>query len=90
MAGSQAEGMSLVELMTLERFSGKGGKKEKASLATFMSVNSSFDPGFGSAYGGHVYAQSGRAASLTVVEGMVIHVCFFIHAPAYSCLMKSV
>ena len=83
MAGSEAERLSFVELMKLEKLEGKRKEKEEALLATFMSVNPPFEPGFGSAYGGHVYAQSVRAASLTVVEGMVIHVslCFFIHAP---------
>ena len=82
MAGSEAQRLSFVELMKLKRLQGKKREKE-APLANFMSVNPPFEPGFGSAYGGHVYAQSVRAASLTVVEGMVIHVslCFFIHAP---------
>jgi acyl-CoA thioesterase len=81
MSESEAERLSFVKLMRLERLEAK--RKEEAPLATFMSVNPPFEPGFGSAYGGHVYAQSVRAASLTVVEGMVIHVslCFFIHAP---------
>jgi acyl-CoA thioesterase len=83
MTRSEAERLSFVELMKLERLQGKRREREEALLATFMSVNPPFEPGFGSAYGGHVYAQSVRAASLTVVDGMVIHVslCFFIHAP---------
>jgi len=82
MARSEAERLSFLELMQLERLQGKR-EKEEALLATFMSVNPPFEPGFGSAYGGHVYAQAVRAASLTVVEGMVIHVSlsFFVHAP---------
>jgi acyl-CoA thioesterase len=82
MAGSEAQRLSFVELMKLKRLQGKKREKE-APLANFMSVNPPFEPGFGSAYGGHVYAQSVRAASLTVVEGMVIHVSlrFFIHTP---------
>ncbi|KAH7419202.1 thioesterase-like superfamily-domain-containing protein [Cadophora sp. MPI-SDFR-AT-0126] len=39
----------------------------------FMSTRPAFNPGQGSAYGGHVFAQSVWAASFTVGEGMVVH-----------------
>lgn len=39
-----------------------------------MSTRPAFDPGQGSAYGGHVFAQSVWAASFSVAEGMVVHV----------------
>ncbi|KAH7342813.1 thioesterase-like superfamily-domain-containing protein [Rhexocercosporidium sp. MPI-PUGE-AT-0058] len=39
----------------------------------FMSIRPSYNPGQGSAYGGHVFAQSVWAASFTVGEGMVVH-----------------
>lgn len=47
------------------------GKREER----FMSTRPAFNPGQGSAYGGHVFAQSVWAASFTVGEGMVVHVC---------------
>ncbi|KAH9216960.1 thioesterase-like superfamily-domain-containing protein [Leptodontidium sp. 2 PMI_412] len=45
-----------------------GGGEER-----FMSTRPAFDPGQGSAYGGHVFAQSVWAASFSVAEGMVVH-----------------
>jgi len=45
------------------------GKREER----FMSTRPAFNPGQGSAYGGHVFAQSVWAASFTVGEGMVVH-----------------
>ncbi|KAG4441259.1 hypothetical protein IFR05_003250 [Cadophora sp. M221] len=38
-----------------------------------MSTRPAFNPGQGSAYGGHVFAQSVWAASFSVGEGMVVH-----------------
>jgi hypothetical protein len=43
-----------------------------------MSLNGAFEPGGGSAYGGHVYAQSVWAAARTVGEGMFVHVSVWI------------
>lgn len=51
-------------------------KMRSDALATFKSIARAWAPGMGStAFGGHVYAQAAWAASKTVVEGMIIHVC---------------
>jgi len=63
--------MTFIDLMSLEALNSEPGAEK------FMSVKPSFCPdgGFGSAFGGHVYAQAVWAAAQTVGEGMVVHVC---------------
>jgi acyl-CoA thioesterase len=63
--------MTFVDLMSLEPLhSSQNGQR----IEKFMSVCPPFNPGGGSAFGGHVYAQSVWAASQTVGEEMLIHV----------------
>ena len=60
---------TFVNLMAIEALS--EGKDE--SVKRYMSKSPSFNPGGGSAYGGHVFAQAVCAASQDVWEGMVVH-----------------
>lgn len=62
--------MTFVDLMRIAELEGGDGERGRQ----FMSLNPAFEPGGGSAFGGHVYAQSVWAASKTVEEGMVVHV----------------
>ncbi|KAK8219956.1 hypothetical protein M8818_000371 [Zalaria obscura] len=51
-------------------------KLEKINEVTYRSTAPPFSPfATGRAYGGHVYAQAVWAASQTVGEGFVVHVC---------------
>lgn len=73
--------VSFVELMAL------GVLDNTEGVQTFISRTPPFHPGAGSAFGGHVFAQSVWAASHTVDEGMVVHVRPFavvIRMPQYS------
>lgn len=62
--------MTFVDLMRITELE-SGGEE---GVRKFMSLNPAFEPGGGSAFGGHVYAQSVYAASMTVEEEMVVHV----------------
>jgi hypothetical protein len=61
---------TFVNLMAIEALS--EGKDE--NVKRYMSKRPSFNPGGGSAYGGHVFAQAVWAASQDVKEGLVVHV----------------
>ncbi|KAK0125333.1 hypothetical protein ONS95_000644 [Cadophora gregata] len=61
----------LMNLVPLPHFRPNG--KEERGQERFMSTRPAFNPGQGSAYGGHVFAQSVWAASFTVGEEMVVH-----------------
>jgi acyl-CoA thioesterase len=78
----EAPQISFVELMSLERLKGHSGNQKDP----YISRVPAFNPGFGSAFGGHVFAQAVWAASQTVNEGMVVHVslgwsAFFVDCP---------
>jgi acyl-CoA thioesterase len=47
---------------------------------TFMSKTPAWLPAGAVTYGGHVYAQAVWAASQTVQDGFVVHVCFRLRA----------
>jgi len=64
---------SFVDLMALEKV-GKDAEK-------YISRVPAYNPGNGTAFGGHVYAQAAWAASLSVDEGMLIHVSFSVPQP---------
>ncbi|CZT40699.1 uncharacterized protein RSE6_00344 [Rhynchosporium secalis] len=61
---SFTELMTLISLPPLENDAGE---------ERFMSTRPAYNPGQNAAYGGHVFAQSVWAASLSVGEGMVVH-----------------
>lgn len=62
----ESKALSFVEMVTLVPI--PGGNSD------FMGKYTSYNPGSGLGYGGHVYAQSVWAAAQTVENGMVIHV----------------
>jgi len=61
---------SFTELMELEAIGVKAGK----DCDTYASLVPAFNPGLGTAFGGHVFAQAVWAASHSVDEGMIVHV----------------
>jgi len=68
--------MTFVDLMDIEELvPPKKNGIENEDRRRFRSKSLAYDPGIGSAYGGHVYAQAVWAAAQTVDEGMVVHVC---------------
>lgn len=64
--------VEFTSLMALESW----GEKEKGT-EQFVSRRPAFTGGNYIAYGGHVYAQAVWAASLGVLDGMVVHVSLF-------------
>lgn len=68
--------MTFVELMQIEELKSEDGNGEIRNTGErrFMSLQPAYEPGNGTSYGGHVFAQAVWAASGTVEEGLVAHV----------------
>lgn len=64
---------TFIDLMELG--ASEAGRNTK-DTELYVSRIPPFNPGLGSAFGGHVFAQSVWAASQTVDAGMVVHVSF--------------
>ena len=75
MANNAPKLLSFVELMTLEAVE---SSTDDSSSQNFMGRYTSFNPGGGIGYGGHVHAQSVWAAAQTVGDGMFVHVSKFL------------